>query len=87
MEREERARYRRKEHGDIYERTVESAKRELNGNVRKRFKHPFYEEITVEEDGLVGEESRNVVMEMSKSGINVSTLPSVKRAFVSAEWR
>lgn len=52
--------------------------------IRKRF---FWDKVTVEEDGRSRGERRNAEIRLSRSQINVWTLPSVRRTFIGVGVR
>lgn len=66
---------------------VETVTRQLIESVREFVKRRSWDEPTAEEYGLRSRKERDALMMMWRSVINVCTLPSVKRTFISPVQR
>lgn len=66
---------------------VDTARKQLPGNVTEFVKDWLLNEFTGDENGLGSGERTNVLMRMSRSSRIVRALSSVKRSFLSVEER
>lgn len=87
VEREKRGGQRQKEYADTFGRMLETATKQVIGNIGEFVKHWSWDEVTVEEDGQSSEERRGSVMSMSRTATRVWTLPSVGKTFISVDER
>lgn len=74
-----------KGYGHIYVRMMKTATTQSSGSIRKLVKHWSREKVTLGKNELHSGERIDIVMGMAGSTTNMSTIPSVKRTFISVE--